>query len=689
MLDRSRRLEMALFVLILLIGVLLRFAALESIPPGLTHDEADHTHDAARVLQGDRPIYFTVGYGREPLYDYVTAVVMLVAGQGFMASRLTAALFGIALLVLVYLWVRRATRNPWLALATMAGLAVSFWGVSTSRQALRSVTLPVMFMAAALAMRSGIRIAEDTETPARPKVTMTHWSWFVLAGLFLGLSFYTYLAARIMWLIFPLFCIFLAITQRGAIRRIWPGLFLMLSLAALIAAPLASYLITHPAAEARIDQLSGPIDALFAGKAKPLLRNIQAGLAMITLRGDDLWLYNIPGKPLLGPVISILFYLGLGLAIFNVLFPSRPILRGHTPGDDSFRLSTASVFMLLTLAAGLTPALITGVGASNTRVIGMQPALYYFPALAVAWLADRARRHVGQEGARALWVSYGALILVLGGLTIRDYFSTWANARDVRVAYHTTLVEALHYLDRHPEIGPDIAMSTITPGYFHDPAVARATLKRDDLRIRWFDGRLAMIFPAPFEQPPTLQFYPQVASPDPAFSHWGGVWVGQITLRPDDFNNVVNIIKRPGVGRITELAIPQLMRVGDLLEFHGFEIRPSSQAIPGDQIEMLTAWRVLQTTDAEVVLFTHALNESNQVLAQQDLLSVPSWGWFEGDYFVQWHRFSLPPDTPPGLLRIMIGAYTTPDILRLPLFAPDDTPLGDSLLIYEVKVVAP
>ncbi|MFW9894147.1 MAG: MFS transporter, partial [Candidatus Thorarchaeota archaeon] len=46
--------------------------------------------------------------------------------------------------------------------------------------------------------------------------------------------------------------------------------------------------------------------------------------------------------------------------------------------------------MLLTLAAGMLPALITGVGASNTRVIGMQPALYYFPALGVMWLADWA-----------------------------------------------------------------------------------------------------------------------------------------------------------------------------------------------------------------------------------------------------------------------------------------------------------
>ena len=40
------------------------------------------------------------------------------------------------------------------------------------------------------------------------------------------------------------------------------------------------------------------------------------------------------------------------------------------------------------------------------------------------------------------------LILLAGARTYRDYFTVWANARDVRVAYHTTLFEIAQDLDR-------------------------------------------------------------------------------------------------------------------------------------------------------------------------------------------------------------------------------------------------
>ena len=48
-------------VLILMVAALLRLVALDEIPPGLTHDEADHGLDAWGVVNGIRPRYLTVG----------------------------------------------------------------------------------------------------------------------------------------------------------------------------------------------------------------------------------------------------------------------------------------------------------------------------------------------------------------------------------------------------------------------------------------------------------------------------------------------------------------------------------------------------------------------------------------------------------------------------------------------------
>ncbi len=682
---RDRRLEFSLFVLILLVGAILRLVALGSVPPGLTHDEADHGIDAVGVLEGHRPLYFTVGYGREPLFDYATALVMLVVGRNSLAGRLTAALFGITLLVLVYVWTRLATQNRWLALATMAGLALSFWGVSTSRQALRSVTLPVLYMVAALAMRRGIVIEEDIEegplAPGyRPQAQISRMGWFVVAGAFLGLSIYTYLAARLMWLVFPTFFVFLSVTQPGVIRKAWPGLLVMLLVAAAVSAPLAIYLIQHPQVEVRVRQLSGPIAALLAGDMQPMQQNIRAGLGMITVRGDDLWLYNIPGKPLLGPVMGLFFYLGVSIALMSVLYPYRPAQRGHRSFDEAFRVSSANAFMLLTLIFGMIPALLTGVGASMTRVIGAQPALYYFPALAVVWLADWAQRQVGEQGATALWTAYGGLLTMVGALTIHSYFGIWANARDVRVAYHTTLVETLHYLDQRPEIGPDLALSTITPGRFHDPAIAALVLQRNDLRLRWFDGRSALVL---IDPPPAYYLFPEIAPLAAPLEAWlPGVPIDRLELRPNDFNRQVTIVRQ--TTSLPEYGPPQVI-AGGLLALVNYSIEPLV-ARPGGTIQVLTMWRILDRSDADLVLFTHALDGAGQLVTQQDSLDVPSWGWVPGDHFIQLHRLLIPPDLASCILRVVVGVYQLPDVTRLPLLFPGGAAGGDNLAIGTIEV---
>jgi hypothetical protein len=697
-LPQAHRVEIILFVLILALGAALRLSALGSVPPGVTHDEADHALDASGVLAGITPLYFPTGYGREPLFDYVTAPLMLLFGQHYLTSRITAALFGTVLLVLVYAWVRRATQNGGLALATMAGLAFSFWGISSSRQALRSITLPVLFMAAAIAMRYGIRVEEDLEDDSplerlRPSVTIDRWGRFVLAGIFLGLSIYTYLPARVMWLVFPAFFVFLSLTQPGVIRRAWPGLLVMLGVAALVAAPLVIYLINHPGIEARVIELSVPLDHLLSGDPGQLRKDIRAGLGIVTVRGDPLWLYNIPGKPLLGPLMSLLFYLGLSVAIMSLIEPYRPAHRGRRSYDEAFRISSANAFMLLTLAAGLSPALVTEPAASLPRIVGMQPALYYFPALAAVYMADWARR-VGQQGETAVWAAFGITILAVGGMAIDDYFTEWGRARDVRVAYHTTLVETLHYLDDHPEIGPDVAISSIYPGRLHDPAVARMTLQRDDLNLRWFDGRTSLVIPNVAAYTVIL---PEVARPEPPLPEWeiGQTGVEQVTtlsLRPDDFNRTVRIVEvyLPEGMHGPDNRSPVALSAGGIVTLNNSAYQVvGGVPVPGAEVEVLTLWQVEESTDQEIVFFTHALDSSGELIAQQDLTGAPAWSWQPGDLIVQVHRFKLPDDTPPGPLRLEVGAYTLPDMERLPFSDASGAPMGDTIVIGGFEVAAP
>jgi hypothetical protein len=267
--------------------------------------------------------------------------------------------------------------------------------------------------------------------------------------------------------------VLMAVTQPGAIRKAWPGLAVMLVVGGIVAAPLVLYLVQHPSAEVRISQLSGPITSLLSGNAEPLRQNLRAGLGMITIRGDNLWLYNIPGRPLLGPITSLLFYLGITIAILSIIYPYYPARRGRASYDEAFRISSSNGFMLLTLLFGLVPAVITGVGASNTRVIGMQPALYYFPALAIMWLARWAYRHVGSEGGTAIWTTYGVMITISALITVYAYFGVWANARDVRVAYHTNIGGDARYLTATKRLGRWWPSARLPQGGFTIPPSRR------------------------------------------------------------------------------------------------------------------------------------------------------------------------------------------------------------------------
>ncbi|HEY4689645.1 MAG TPA: hypothetical protein VIK33_10060, partial [Anaerolineae bacterium] len=60
----GRRAETIALLAILFVAAAFRLYRLDDIPPGFTHDEADHAADAVAILNGARPIYETVGYGR-------------------------------------------------------------------------------------------------------------------------------------------------------------------------------------------------------------------------------------------------------------------------------------------------------------------------------------------------------------------------------------------------------------------------------------------------------------------------------------------------------------------------------------------------------------------------------------------------------------------------------------------------
>ena len=206
---------------------------------------------------------------------------------------------------------------------------------------------------------------------------------------------------------------------------------------------------------------------------------------MFMFYGDNLWLYNIPGRALLGLILGPMALVGVVIAIVRFK-----------------RMEYA--LAIFWLVAGIFPSLITGVVASNLRSIAALPVVYLFVAIGLVEIMRSLERLIESHTLRTI-----PLVLLAVGVTLfswNAYFDQWAQARDVRVAYNTTLFEVAQDLDRASDLPTDVAISSIYPNRFHDPYAMQLTLKRKDMPLRWFTGSFvdmngvphaSLIFPQP------------------------------------------------------------------------------------------------------------------------------------------------------------------------------------------------
>jgi len=701
--------ELAILIAILAVAVLLRTWQLGSVPPGLTHDEAGNGYDAMGVLHGLRPIHFSVGYGREPLYQYSAALMMSLLGPTVAALRLTTVVWGLIVLVLSYAFARYLFGSL-TGVLTLGWMAISFWCVMTSRVGLRAITSTAMFSASAYSFWRAFYPSGAKAVGAANR----RWLWLGLSGLFLGASIYTYMASRAMPAVYLLFLGYLSLLHlvglrltgthtrtfardpgkggAASLRQQWIRVFVLLLIAALVAAPLVHHLIVHPEAEQRIGQLSTPLREALAGDLEGLWDRVVRSLPMFTFQGDPLWLYNIPGRPLLDVTVGAFFYAGLLVCLWHFRDPRY-------------------AFLLLWLIVGVSPALVTGPDATTLRSIVAQPAVFITASLGLATAVRFLGRRTGRWGRIALGAAVATLLAITGAGTVHAYFNVWAHHRDVRVAYHHALVQQARYLDASPESGM-VSISSIYPGRFHDPYTMEVSLRRNDLSLRWFDGRFALVFPQSRE---SRVIIPSIAPLDEALEPFMVSHASLIhteSFRPDDLvtgfdvyrfdsaNALLALLQAVGDNPVAwsrmtafpaqdpesvyqPLELP--VKVNGAVSLLGYELRTPTVE-PGDEVALLTVWHVRESLTSEVVAFTHVLSHEGRIIGQLDRLDVPSWTWEPGDTFVQVHRFALEPDTPSGRYPVAVGLYVREGSTRLPIIV-DDVSVDDRILLHPLQVV--
>ena len=601
-----RNTEYPVVILLLLIAAALRFYALPDLPLGLDQDEIINAIAIRGIMAGERPVFITAGWGREPVYAYAAATMVSLAGDMVLGMRLTTVMLSMLFLVISYITASRLLGRT-IGLMTLGWLTVSFWPLMTSRAGERNIMLALFTTLAVYLFHRALK--------SRRISGIRYWE-YVIAGMALGATWWTYQSGRVMPLVFLLFVVYLAIRQRPQLQEKWKGILLFLVVGTLIASPLLIYLATHPGAETG-DFKTQSLQALRQGNWKPMVSAALGALGLFTVRGEDYWLHNIPGRPIFDWLSGLLFYAGLGVAIW----------RGLSGQQEH-------ILLLLWLSVGLMPAMITDP-PSHHRMANVMAAAYMLPALGAEQIgrALHARRCT-------LYALATALLLVWIGTTTRyDFFNVWAVASEVQDLHFARLAQLSRDLDRDPDTSPVVVAGT----YIEDiePLVPVALMKRHDISFRWHDTMSTLVIPGSVSRARYFDPDSGLRVEDTEATR------RNILARASAAPNVW--LAPPGDALPASVGAPATRPISfdNRVELVGIEIKP-----PGAVAHL----RVLRDgTPSSTAMFVHLTTPDLKIIAQDDRLGFPTHSWRAGDVFTQAFTLNtLAPFASPAWLEIGI-----------------------------------
>jgi 4-amino-4-deoxy-L-arabinose transferase-like glycosyltransferase len=205
--------------LIVAVALFARLYRLSSAPPGISGDELFNAVDAAQINWRNLPVYFEGNNGREVLFFYLMALSTWLLGPTIFALRLPAALLGTGSILLAY-GLGKIAFNRQVGLLAAGLMAVSLWPIMESRWALRAVSLTFFSTLTLFFMLRGWQSGRGRD--------------WLLGGMALGLTMYTYIPSRAFPAVILVWLFWLIWFDRARLRQQWLHIVLSLLTALLI-----------------------------------------------------------------------------------------------------------------------------------------------------------------------------------------------------------------------------------------------------------------------------------------------------------------------------------------------------------------------------------------------------------------------------------------------------------------------
>lgn len=671
---------------LILLATWLRFWQLASVPPGLWFDEAYNGMDAVWMTKVNTwPVFLAGNNGREAMFHYLLALSIAVFGETALAIRLVPALLGILSIPVMYRWSLTVFKGQaqawWLALAGTAGLATSFLYLLMNRTGYRANLLPLFIMGVSLFFWRGWQTGKIYN--------------YLVAGIGLGLSQYTYTSARLLPLLFLLFLAGQSLLfwrqKRGQLKSAWTGLLLMAGAGACVATPLLVFSFNNPEAFwTRVEDVAFKVSWSAEG-IRLLSKHLWESIGVFLNGEDPNWRHHLPGRPGFDWFSTVGFWGGLMIAVRQYRRP-------------------ANLFLLALLLVMWLPAPLSAPAFHTLRLSGVLPAYYALVALGVVnlaiWLQARGQRVLQFKFMPA---ALAVFFLLSGGLNFYDYFYRWARRPEVYSAFDGPVVDLATYL-----AGPESGTDLIIPFYLYTHASIRYFLHDNFREEVWLPQTVAAEL---LQQDTVSMIVPEYPADDglpPAFV-WlrknegkiGTAYVSvvrrdvslnQLSLKPaglvkGSHDNVIARQYRARPQDVLALFPQQKPKKTVAVEWaanlllNGYEFMPAMiQA--GESGTLYLSWKIVGYTGLPEKMFLQLLDSQGRPVSQAELepISRKMYRWRDDGLILEQHPFEIPPSVPAGLYFARLGFFDPETGQRLPAYTASQQLLNDELIVGPLYV---
>jgi hypothetical protein len=457
-----------LLVIIIIIAAFFRLYNISETPPGFYPDEAIYANNGVEAWEtGDFKVFYPENNGREGLWPNIIGFFIVKFGHEPWVPRVVASIFGILTVVGIYFLARELfrenskfqapnskqiqnsnnqnsksfgiwnlgfgiSRGDTIALLSSFLIATSFWHILFSRIGFRAIMAPffltwgLYFLLLSLNKTTFSSNIHEKIKNQKSKIKITNQNskiiiFSIVAGIFYGLGFYSYIAYRatplLILIIFVLYWFSILRTSdvpniNGSNFRtsdvqklnftrktILLSTFCFLLSAIIVAAPLGLYFLNNPqdffGRTTQVSVFNSPTPI------KDLTTNILKTAGMFNFIGDGNWRHNYAGRPELFWPVGILFLIGIFIGLKSILRES------DLPNIDNvnFRRSDFQKFpfwILFTwfIAAAL-PVVVSNEGLPHAlRAILMAPAVFILAGFGGIWLIEKIKNHPAYSGTK-------------------------------------------------------------------------------------------------------------------------------------------------------------------------------------------------------------------------------------------------------------------------------------------------